>query len=388
MATPKKYVLTPEHEAQLPAWRDKWVANALSTAPMTDEDRTITTDAVRGMYAAADLSAPKVIFTPSPFVARFAAGFACAHLWMRQNPTHEITTAYLPAQPYTPTHPVLKATQVALSEALDTPLVAGPDLPARADFAPPVDWYRGVGDMKALAISEFGAEVAPFALACAQMVYRGWSGGNQWSGYVAELSFYRYVAKLGETHGIDYSRWDHYEKACLHSGPRIMYPAFCMVSDRPRVLTTEPETPDNRPHNTTGCFCQWSDGSALYAVHGVRMPYDVIEFPESLTPERITNEENAERKRIMVTLYGPDRYLQDSNAKRVQADDAGELYRIETGEDEEPIQFVKVINSTPEPDGSFKPYYLAVPPTITTALEGVAWTFEETPETYAPLMQT
>lgn len=34
-----KYTLTDEHRAQLPAWRDKWIANAMSTAPMTDADR-------------------------------------------------------------------------------------------------------------------------------------------------------------------------------------------------------------------------------------------------------------------------------------------------------------------------------------------------------------
>lgn len=33
--TRKKYELTPEHRAQLEPWRDKWIANAMSTAPMT-----------------------------------------------------------------------------------------------------------------------------------------------------------------------------------------------------------------------------------------------------------------------------------------------------------------------------------------------------------------
>lgn len=37
--TEKKYKLTPEHEAQLRPWADKWIANAMSTKPMDDEDR-------------------------------------------------------------------------------------------------------------------------------------------------------------------------------------------------------------------------------------------------------------------------------------------------------------------------------------------------------------
>ena len=49
---------------------------------------------------------------------------------------------------------------------------------------------------------------------------------------------------------------------------------------------------------------------------------------------------------------------------------------------------VKVVNSTPEADGSFKDYWLRVPPTITTAHAAVAWSFSETPASYAPEVQT
>ena len=36
---------------------------------------------------------------------------------------------------------------------------------------------------------------------------------------------------------------------------------------------------------------------------------------------------------------------------------------------------VEVQNSTPEPDGSIKTYFLRVPPATRTAREAVAWTF-------------
>jgi hypothetical protein len=49
---------------------------------------------------------------------------------------------------------------------------------------------------------------------------------------------------------------------------------------------------------------------------------------------------------------------------------------------------VEVINSTPEPDGSRRTYFLRVPPDTETAREGVAWTFGLTPEEYQPLLQT
>ena len=75
----RKYKLLPEHEARFPEWRDRWIANAMSTDAMTDEDRAACVEAVHGMYAAAKLPPPKhVVFVPSPFVLAFAGGFAAA----------------------------------------------------------------------------------------------------------------------------------------------------------------------------------------------------------------------------------------------------------------------------------------------------------------------
>ena len=35
----------PEHQRELKPWADKWIANAMSTAAMTQEDRAICRDA-------------------------------------------------------------------------------------------------------------------------------------------------------------------------------------------------------------------------------------------------------------------------------------------------------------------------------------------------------
>jgi hypothetical protein len=79
--TVMKYKLKPEHEARFAEWRDKWIANAMSTEPMTENDREICRAAVIGMYSAAKLPAPKhIVFVPSPFVLAFAGGFSAA-IW-------------------------------------------------------------------------------------------------------------------------------------------------------------------------------------------------------------------------------------------------------------------------------------------------------------------
>ena len=90
----KKYTLTDEHRAQLPAWRDKWIANAMSTAPMTDEEREICRDAVRRLYEAANLPPPpRIVFVPSPFMLRFAGGFASAIWYLHKSVDSSIAKA-------------------------------------------------------------------------------------------------------------------------------------------------------------------------------------------------------------------------------------------------------------------------------------------------------
>jgi hypothetical protein len=91
----KKYTLLPEHKARFPEWRDKWIANAMSTKPMDDDDRAQTRAAIIGMYRSAGLEPPpesRIIFVPSPFVARFAAGFA-SWIWHLRSATDDATRA-------------------------------------------------------------------------------------------------------------------------------------------------------------------------------------------------------------------------------------------------------------------------------------------------------
>jgi hypothetical protein len=103
----------------------------------------------------------------------------------------------------------------------------------------------------------------------------------------------------------------------------------------------------------------------------------------------------------MIDRYGPAQYLVDSGAKKIQQDEWGALYRKEVPGDE-PILMVKVINSTAEPDGTFKDYWLRVhpdcrpllangqfgEPQALTARNAVASTFGLIGADYAPLVQT
>ncbi|MFE6712066.1 DUF6745 domain-containing protein [Streptomyces sp. NPDC057695] len=131
----------------------------------------------------------------------------------------------------------------------------------------------------------------------------------------------------------------------------------------------------------------FADGFALYAWRGMTVPADFLAGLAGLTPERIRAEENAELRRVMLEYYGYDRYLAVSGARHQHRDETGVLWRIELDDDED-VAMVEVVNSTPEPDGSHRTYWLRVPPATRTAREGVAWTFGLHPDAYQPLVQT
>jgi hypothetical protein len=109
--------------------------------------------------------------------------------------------------------------------------------------------------------------------------------------------------------------------------------------------------------------------------------------PEKITVEDIDSEQNIEVRRVKITQYGQEKYIMDSDAKLIHEDDWGKLYRKDLGEDE-PIVMVKVVNSTAEPDGSFKDYFIRVRPDVTTAHEAVASTFLLEVDDYEPLAET
>lgn len=162
------------------------------------------------------------------------------------------------------------------------------------------------------------------------------------------------------------------------------YENVVVIAERPTALHRDEA---GRLDSGEGPALAFADGFALYAWRGMPVPADFLQQLGSLTPARIRAEENAELRRVMLEYYGYDRYLEESGAVPVHRDETGVLWRIELAGDEA-VVMVEVVNSTPEPDGSSRTYWLRVPPRTTTAREGVAWTFGLSAEEYEPQRQT
>jgi hypothetical protein len=107
---------------------------------------------------------------------------------------------------------------------------------------------------------------------------------------------------------------------------------------------------------------------------------------ELITVARIQRETNVEVRRVLLAGYGFDRYLHDSGALPIHADETGTLYRCDM-EGDEPLVVVSVGNSTREHDAS-RTRYVRVPPDITEAREAVAWTFDRRADEYRPVLES
>lgn len=181
------------------------------------------------------------------------------------------------------------------------------------------------------------------------------------------------------------------------------------ISDRPAELHLDAR---QRPHRLDGPAILYRDGWAIYAIHGIAVPREVIEQPSSITVRHIDEEKNVEVRRVLIERYGLDRYMKDSQAELLHRDATGLLYRKQVTGDE-PITMVRVLNSTPEAEGTlsrdealvafgeaaqaalrapadarFKEYMIRVPPDMTKAHEAVAWTFGLAAEDYHPALET
>ncbi|MEU8382472.1 DUF6745 domain-containing protein [Streptosporangium sp. NPDC048865] len=189
---------------------------------------------------------------------------------------------------------------------------------------------------------------------------------------------------LGEGTEVDLTLLDGVMRVSRAAGWWWPFEHVVLICERPAELHRDDL---GRLHRAVGPALAFPDGFALHAWHGMPVPAGFGAAMADLSGPRIREEPNAELRRAMLEHYGFDRYLKESGAEFVQRDDTGVLWRADFPDDES-LVMVEVVNSTPEPDGTSRTYFLRVPPYVTTARQGVAWTFGLSAEQYEPQEQT
>ena len=186
--------------------------------------------------------------------------------------------------------------------------------------------------------------------------------GNMDAGWLSYYNFFQEVVGLeketAELAGL-------FEFA-THAGWFLPFVDTVFIADRPSFISLDSE---NRFHCTTRAALEFRDGFKLYCLHDIKVEWQLIVSPETLTLKRIEEERNAEIRRVLINeLYGTDKYIIDSDATVLDVDTdmygrQRRLLRVEVPGDESIVR-VQVINSSPELDQTYRTYFLPVEPSL------------------------
>ena len=142
-------------------------------------------------------------------------------------------------------------------------------------------------------------------------------------------------------------------------------------------------------HAEEGPALRW-EGGALYYWHGVPVPEQLIENPETVTRAEVMQERNAEVRRCYQERLGAERFSELFDLQEVDADTdlqgrRQQLLRTAHVDDiaGEPLQFARVTCPTTQ-----RIYYLCVPPHLENVWAAVAWTFGKEAAAYRPEKET
>jgi hypothetical protein len=197
--------------------------------------------------------------------------------------------------------------------------------------------------------------------------------GQEWWGqhdsyWIAFYLFCRDVfgIKYNAQNSFDLDLWRDVAQSCCWWW---CYQNYVIVSERPTIVRL-----DDREvlHSEDGPALQFLDGWAVHSWHGVRVPAQWIENRGSLTPAAALGQRNVEQRRAACEILGWATILDGLKAKLIDRDGdptIGELLEVNLP-DSGRERFLRVLC------GTGRTFAIPVPPTVQTALEANAWTYD------------
>lgn len=131
-------------------------------------------------------------------------------------------------------------------------------------------------------------------------------------------------------------------------------------------------------------------GSMVYYWRGVLIPQHYYIDSSNLDLTNVLLHPNVEVRSVGLEIYGYERMVADRSFIKIHRDSDKEmsLYRFESPGLHEPLVVIQLKNSSPEKDGTYKLYFICVPPNMKTCQQAVAWTFDKEINEYHPSIET
>jgi hypothetical protein len=324
--------LTPEQEALIPVYREKWRAIALSTERI---DREKAAEAVKAGYIAIRKQEPEIIFCDSPY--------AGLKIVIQRQLKQRLNTEFYKQLLYEFSNELSKQLAYQLNSQVISQIltVVPPNLNRLEDILR--------GELKTQLQQETNLR-SP------------WFKAQLYSCACSYLDFYVSVLNCS----YNQIKWQALQSLLEYCSWILPYEKICIVCDRPLHLRFDNQ---NRLHAEGEPAIEFTDGYSLYSYHGVTLPekYGKI-HPQQWQSQWLLTEENAELRRVLIQGIGYARICQELQAIELDCWKEYSLLKIDNDVDEEPINLLKMTC----PSTGFI-HALRVPPNMNSAREAICW---------------
>ena len=203
--------------------------------------------------------------------------------------------------------------------------------------------------------------------------------GNIWD--YSWVSFYDYFSRIGQLKNKDFENFRDLLKAGFYD--MVQLENYCIISKLPIKAIQDSQ---DRLSSVKEAAIQWEDGFEMYFVDGINFTPEIGKkiINNQLTGQDILNEQNQERKMIMLEKLGNEKFLKDVKAELIDEDKEYQYKLFKIPEQAPHIfpNFLQYLNTTDSKIG-----YLKTPPNILKCREAMAWTYELS-EPYIPFIRT
>ncbi|MGV0105057.1 DUF6745 domain-containing protein [Nostoc sp. DSM 114160] len=343
--------LTPEQEALIPVYREKWRAIALSTERI---DKEKAAEIVKAAYIAIDYEQPEILFHDSPYAAcnwmlKLSPQFVDSYL----NEPKSLDSLFSPH--------IFQELSRKLHEQLGKKLLYKQFYKYFSGMADTLVNHEIFNDLIEKFCTQVNEQLEDHSWLIEVYLHNSFrleNHGNWMDGYDFCISVLN----------IDHPQqeWKVFQSLIQECGWLFAYDDICIICDRPLHLRFDNQ---NRLHAEGEPAIEFIDGYSLYSYHGVTLPekYGKI-HPQQWQSQWILTEENAELRRVLIQGIGYARICEELQAIELDNWQEYTLLKIDNNVDIEPIYLLKMTC----PSTSFI-HALRVPPNMNSAREAISW---------------
>ncbi|MBN4004151.1 DUF6745 domain-containing protein [Nostoc sp. LPT] len=324
--------LTPEQEALIRVYREKWRAIALSTERI-DKEKVV--EAVKIGYIAIRKQEPKIIFCDSPY--------AGLKIVIQKRLKHRLNIEFNNQLLYKFRNELRSQVAWQLQSQLMAEIltVVLPDLTILEDT--------------------LRVELKTQLLLTTNL-RSPWFKAQLYSSTCSWVDFYISVLNCS----YNQIQWQALQSLLKYCSWILPYENICIVCDRPLHLRFDNQ---NRLHAEGEPAIEFIDGYSLYSYHGVTLPEKYGKsHPQQWQSQWLLSEENAELRRVLIQGIGYARICQELQAIELDNWQEYTVLKIDNNVDIEPIYLLKMTC----PSTSFI-HALRVPPSMNSAREAIRW---------------